>query len=252
MRRTLILNQMPESFVTIHGAEVPITLPEGVSVDILKTYVPFQDWISELDHEIVIDAITVQGIDMFGPRIGFLKFKTAARSRTHGNRIPGIVFMRGGAVAILIVLKCNGELYTLLTSQARIPAGRARFLEVPAGMVDGSGNVKGVAIKEIEEETGIVIKSEDLTELSAGVGSQMPGAPVRGVYTSPGGSDEWLKLYCMEKEISKEELVTMQGQVHGVDEHERITLEIAPLTSLPSMCPDAKSLACWALYQARM
>jgi hypothetical protein len=36
----------------------------------------------------------VQGLDMFGPRVGFIKF--SANVEFQGRRVPGIVFMRGG------------------------------------------------------------------------------------------------------------------------------------------------------------
>ena len=43
--------------------------------------------------------------------------------------------------------------------------------EVPAGMLDGSGNFRGVAAEEIEEECDIVISEDeliDMTELAYG------------------------------------------------------------------------------------
>ena len=47
------------------------------------------------------------------------------------------------AVAILVLLECDGEQYTILTRQARVPAGYFRFPEIPAGMLDGSGHFAG-------------------------------------------------------------------------------------------------------------
>lgn len=38
---------------------------------------------------------------------------------------------------------------------------------MPAGMIDESGDFVGVAAKEIEEETGIKIKGEDLKPLGS-------------------------------------------------------------------------------------
>ena len=52
--------------------------------------------------------------------------------------------MRGGSVGILVVLECDGTEYTVLTRQARVPMGTANLPEIPAGMLDGSGNFKGV------------------------------------------------------------------------------------------------------------
>lgn len=69
--------------------------------------------------------------------------------------VPGIVFLRGGAVGVLVILDCEGEEYTILTKQARVPIGDSQLPEIPAGMLDGSGNFKGVAASELEEEVGL-------------------------------------------------------------------------------------------------
>lgn len=85
---------------------------------------------------------------MFGPRVGFIKFK-ADISAKGGGFIPGIVFMRGGAVTILVILRCKGEEFGIITLQPRVPAGKFSFPELPAGMLDGSGNFSGVAVSEL-------------------------------------------------------------------------------------------------------
>ncbi|XP_025606570.1 nudix hydrolase 14, chloroplastic-like isoform X1 [Arachis hypogaea] len=48
-------------------------------------------------------------------------------------QVPGIVFARGPAVTMLILLESDGETYAVLTEQARVPTGRI-ILELPAGM----------------------------------------------------------------------------------------------------------------------
>jgi len=86
------------------------------------------------------------------------------------STVAGIVFARGGAVAILIELHCEGSIYALLIRQPRLPIGFAQFPEIVAGqssrasspglhdvcfflagMLDGSGNFAGMAAKELEE-----------------------------------------------------------------------------------------------------
>jgi ADP-sugar diphosphatase len=134
--------------------------------------VPFKDWLKQLETQqsLNLKSILIQNIDMFGPRVGFMKFKgevtktvVTELSGLNGvksfireeKQIPNIVFMRGGSVAILVVLTTpNNKKYTLLTRQARFPIGFDHFPEIPAGMLDGNGDFKGVAAKEMEEETG--------------------------------------------------------------------------------------------------
>ena len=38
-------------------------------------------------------------------------------------------------------------------------------VEIPAGMTDGSGQLKSVALQELREETGIVIDERNLIDL---------------------------------------------------------------------------------------
>ena len=77
----------------------------------------------------------------------------------HEQPLPGICFLRGDGVSIFVALHCDdGEVYSLLVNQPRIPIGRVSALEVPAGMLDDeSESVAGVAVKEMEEECGIKI-----------------------------------------------------------------------------------------------
>ncbi len=118
----------------------------------------FKDWQRALDSDFIVKSILIQSVDMFGPRVGFIKFK-AQVSDNEGSTVPSIVFMRGASVAVLFVLRCeeNGEQYTILTVQARFPTGKYHFADIPAGMMDGNGDFTGVAAKEMKEETGIEV-----------------------------------------------------------------------------------------------
>jgi 8-oxo-dGTP pyrophosphatase MutT (NUDIX family) len=69
-----------------------------------------------------------------------------------GKSLPNYVFLRGGAVAVLLLI--NKKM--LLVRQYRVPLQRY-ILESPAGMLDEEGDFSGVAAKEIEEETGFKI-----------------------------------------------------------------------------------------------
>ena len=80
-----------------------------------------------------------------------------------GVKVPGIVFMRGGAVAILVVLfDETGTRRVLICKQPRVPCGQSAFPEIPAGMLDGEGKFSGVAAKELQEETGLVITEDEV------------------------------------------------------------------------------------------
>jgi hypothetical protein len=103
----------------------------------LRNFVPLREWLERMSHnkDLSLRSISVQSVDYFGSRIGFLKFVAEVYRVSTGERLPGITFLRGGAVSVLFVLCCGGVEYVILISQARIPGGYENFLEIPAGMV---------------------------------------------------------------------------------------------------------------------
>ncbi|RYR18419.1 hypothetical protein Ahy_B03g063043 [Arachis hypogaea] len=122
----------------------------------------FKQWLHNLQSEIGILAdgtlalrqVLIQGVDMFGKRIGFLKFKADIYKSFYVS-----IFL-GPVVTVLMLLESDGETYAVLTEQARVPTGRI-ILELPAGMLDDD---KG---DFVEEETGIKFKLEDMVDLTA-------------------------------------------------------------------------------------
>ncbi|XP_025628624.1 nudix hydrolase 14, chloroplastic-like [Arachis hypogaea] len=135
----------------------------------------FKQWLHNLQSQIGILAdctlalrqVLIKGVDMFGKRIGFLKFKVDIYDKQTRKKVPGIVFARGPVVTVLILLESDGETYAVLTEQARVPTGRI-ILELPAGMLDDDkGDFVGTAVREVEGETGIKFQLEDMVDLTA-------------------------------------------------------------------------------------
>jgi hypothetical protein len=137
---------LPSASVIINGKHVPVTGSHAcIKLDDVLAAAPFKDWVAAMDPELLVHSVSVTDVDYFGSRVGFIKMR--ADVEFHGQRVPGIVFLRGGAVAILVVLRCEGERWVVCCRQPRVPVGRAGFLEIPAGMLDGSGHFAGVAAK---------------------------------------------------------------------------------------------------------
>ena len=155
--------------------------------------------------------------------------------------IPGVAFLRGGAVAVLVILKVQetGEDLCLLTVQSRVPIGHPAYEEIPAGMIDGASNFIGVAAKEMKEETGIEIQQSQLMPL----GKMIPSA---------GGCDEFINLYLFKDVITAEKAVELKGKATGnLAENENIILNLQPLSVIQERIragelTDAKLLS--ALY----
>ena len=233
--------------------KVPL-VTEDLRVDLQKVLEAqvFVDWVASVDKDpqLFIAEIEVQSVDMFGPRIGFIKFKSRALLNLGGDEgmveVPGIVFMRGGAVGVLVILECEGEEHTILTYQARVPVGTANLPEIPAGMLDGSGNFKGVAADEIAEECDLIISEEELVDLT----ELAYQGKWRGMLPSAGGCDEFLRLYMFRREVEREVLTALEGRLTGLrEEGERIKLHLVPLQDCWKMTPDAKALSCITLYE---
>ncbi|KAL5356600.1 hypothetical protein BJX96DRAFT_171762 [Aspergillus floccosus] len=257
---------------------LPVECPPDLPKDKLLQFPAFKTWLSTLQrslqsqqnpsHEFHADPYTlrkihVQAVDYFGGgRLGFVKLR-ATVSNTRGESLPGSVFLRGGSVAMLLILQpddappsADDEKCAILTVQPRIPAGSLSFAEIPAGMLDDSGSFAGGAAKEIHEETGLTIPQEelvDMTALAMGSGARRDGEEETlqdAVYPSAGGSDEFIPIFLCQKRMPREEIEALQGRLTGLRQHgEKITLKVVPLRELwREGARDGKTLAAWALY----
>lgn len=214
----------------------------------------FEQWLKNIqsdqgllaDGSLSLKQVLIQGVDMFGKRIGFLKFKADVIDKETGKKVPGIVFARGPAVAVLILLESEGTTYTVLTEQVRVPVGRP-VLELPAGMLDDNGgDVAGTAIREVEEETGIQLHLDDMVDLT----SFLDPSTGCKVIPSPGGCDEELSLLLYRGSVSADVIKQLQGKETGLREHgELIKVHVVPYDTLWRMTPDAKVLMSVAIYE---
>lgn len=208
--------------------DVEVKLPSNLTSDQLMAYKPFNNWLSTLSQSFQLQqdrnhvfhskeeryslrSIVVDTVDWFGPRIGFLKMRTEIRNESNPRPLDGVVFMRGGSVAVLMVLRLQGnedERYVIMTQQPRVPAGSLAFFEIPAGMIDDSGTFKGAAAKEIEEETGLTVEEGDLIDMTSKAlrNAKTEGHLQPALYPSPGGSDEYISLMAWEMTMSRMEL----------------------------------------------
>ena len=73
-----------------------------------------------------LHSVEIQHVDLFGSRVGFLKINADSSlvdgKTKYTSRLPGICFLRGGSVAVLLALICeelDGEVFSLLVDQPR-------------------------------------------------------------------------------------------------------------------------------------
>jgi ADP-sugar diphosphatase len=215
-----------ESFVLDDfQSPVQVELTKDITKQQLLNFKAFDEWKKTLrmnlalqytnpdhpfrEHPYELNKIKIQSVDWFGKRIGFVKLQAYIRNAKNVE-LPGIAFLRGGSVAVLMILRprdSRDERWVVMTDQPRVPAGSLSFVEIPAGMLDdaGSGDIYCKAAQEVFEETNFKLpESEliDLTELALKQ-SKLEGDHLQNaMYPSPGGSDECIRIILWEK-VSK-------------------------------------------------
>lgn len=237
-----------------YGKNANISTEQAVAFT--KKNFAFQRWLQRLDMGFTsatddVSSVQVLEIYPFGPVEGGKGFvvanATVTRRLKDGKTIelPGAAFLRGDAVAVLPILIDEADStkrYILTTVQPRVPFGEAACEEIPAGMVDDNSHTfVGTAAKELKEETGIEIKESELQTL----GSVSP---------SPGGCDEDIELFYVEKRMSAEAIAAFQEKYTGViQEGECIKLRVRTQKDFAEAfyngeINDAKALAAYFRY----
>lgn len=123
-----------------------------------------------------------------------------------GRQLPHFALIRGPAVIIVTAVENldTGERRFLMLRQRRIGHG-GDSLEFPAGMLDESvADPRGVAVKEIEEETGLRVDPARLHPLSD-----------RPLYTSSGLDDESIHYFGCEVKLSGADFHALEGGHRG-------------------------------------
>ncbi|GBG80226.1 hypothetical protein CBR_g30593 [Chara braunii] len=254
------------TIIYVAGLQVEAVAGPGVSdkeFRLALDSVPFKQWVKYMEGpagllrigdgsgggRISLQHVLFQSVDLFGERVGFVKFKAEVVDKDTGSKLPGIVFGRGSAVGILMLLESDSRKYAVLTDQARVPVGRS-ILELPAGMLDdGEGDFVGTAAREVEEETGIHIRASELVDLTA----LLDESTGRKMFPSPGGCDEDITLFLYRGKVSKEVIEQLQGRETGLRDHgELIKVHVVPYERLWRSSADAKVLAAIAIYEMSM
>lgn len=86
-------------------------------------------------------------------------------------------------------------------------------------MIDDAGTFAGAAAKEITEETGLEIPSDNLINMTEMALPESNGANTerlqRAMYPSAGGSDEFIPIFLWQKRVPRDTLKEWQGKLTG-------------------------------------
>jgi len=255
---------------------VRVTYPEGLTQELIENFPAFKDWTktfksslkrqNQTGHPLNQESYTLRSIDIQAfflvgkeekQRPLFLYMLTHVRSKDDKASLPGVVFLRGGSVAVLMILRpldSFDERHVVMTQQPRVPAGSLEFMEIPAGMLDPEdGKLKMAAARELEEEIGIVLDANDLTNMTeiATWRHDTEEELQHAMYPSAGGCDEHISIFLWERPMERTEIDAMRGRLTGNRaEQEKITVKLLPYESLLDVgARDGKTLAAWALYE---
>ncbi|GAB4005789.1 NUDIX hydrolase [Spirosoma sp. KCTC 42546] len=156
-----------------------------------------------------------------------------------GDKIPPALFLKGHAASMLVCLidSATKEKFVVLVKQRRIADGSQTY-EHPAGMVDASDSPNDVAARELGEEIGLTVTADELTKLNPHVW-----------FPSTGTSDEGMHFFYIEKEMSRDEIMTFHLKNMGSEaEHERITSVVATIPESHKLITNVNGLLLNFLY----
>lgn len=207
----------------------------------------FKDWLASVSGKFVVTAVRFSSVDFRGGSKNPLFIKlTAKATLPDGKPVHGIVLVRGNAVGVLVVLRCEGRPYLLLVRQPRFPIGEQASLEIPAGILDWSGDYRKVALAELEEEAQIKVDESEIVDLTA----FWHGEGVNGFAASCGLLDERIRLFLVEREVTEEELRAMDGREQTYTaEEEWIRTEVLPYEEAARKFVDGKNLIALFMYE---
>lgn len=190
-------------------------------METLEQSLKYQQWRKALeDNKVQIKDVTPLHL-IHKPNGELLFAFVHINAQDHkGEKLLPIAFLRGHFVTVLTILieQESGNKYVLLVQQYRIANGEYSY-EHPAGMCDSQTDPYKVALKEVEEETGLKIEKEDLILLNQDK-----------LFTSPGLLDEGGYFFCCEKKMPKSEIDVFRDKKTGAEgEREFIQTHICPI-----------------------
>jgi len=209
-------------------------------METLEESLKFRQWKKSLDEEGIILESVEERATIRKPKGDILFSLIESQALTpDGNKLPSITLLRGVFVSVLTVLheKETGHRYLLLVKQRRVANG-AYFYEHPAGMCDSEANPLAVAIKELHEETGLIVDPSKLVSLNSEL-----------LYSSPGLLDEGGHFFYVDLNMSADEIAALHEKPTGAeDESENIFLYVAEVTEAMQITKSAIALLHIYLY----
>ena len=207
----------------------------------------FKDWLEASREKFIVTKVHFESVNFFDKKHVplFIKLKATA-TLPDGRPVHGIALVRGNAVGVLVVLRCEGQKYLLLVRQPRLAISEQASLEIPAGILDWSGDYRKVALSELEEEAQIKADDSELIDLM----DFWYKGKSDGFAASCGLLDERIRLYAIERDVTPEQLKAMDGRDQEyTEEIEWIKTVVMPYEEAAREFVDGKNLIALFLYE---
>ena len=134
----------------------------------------------------------------------------------------------------------------LLVRQPRFAISEQASLEIPAGILDWTGDYRKVALSELEEEAQIKADDSELIDLM----DFWYQGKSEGFAASCGLLDERIRLYAIERDVTPEQLAAMDGKDQQyTEEIEWIKTVVLPYEEAARQFIDGKNLIALFLYE---
>lgn len=150
----------------------------------LKDSLKYQQWAQQLaQHNVNLRGVEeLHTVRKGNGEVLFSMIKLDAVT-DEGQKLLPIALLRGHFVSVCtaFVEEGTGKEYFLLVAQRRVADGDVHY-EHPAGMMDSESDPFAVAMKEVQEETGLTIKREDLVLFNEEIWYSSPGLLDEGGY----------------------------------------------------------------------
>jgi ADP-sugar diphosphatase len=135
-----------------------------------------------------------------------------------GQSLAPLCFIKGDAVSVLVVLieEQSNEKFVLLVRQRRVCDGSLTY-EHPAGMIEEGEDPLTVAVRELQEETGLEVAPDEVV-----------GIRPKPWFSATSNSDEALYFFYCERRMPGAEIHSLHGKKTGkAEENEQATLHVA-------------------------
>lgn len=223
-----------------------VSATDKATADEVRASQVFKNWAGRVKGW-PIPLVTIDDAFSWGGAIRMLLLRVAYGGNDHA------ILLRGSAVDIVTVLRCEGQQYLVHVDQPRVAVGQI-VRSNAAGMVDDNEQVAVAALRELAEETGVSLdwgKPLNLNEIVYGI-----DVPELG---TPGGSDEDVTFFAVTAYVTADDLAKFNDRVSGLAaEGEQTTVRLTPFdgpaaSALPQLVvngqrPDMKASHSLLMY----